>query len=140
MSTITQKISNSKILPDFDRTIEIAGVHLNLDRSTFDLSYRIIFEKDGQDVSTMFNQRIPDWHVDNSIMMIVRDENFEPILNQNFVEEKDEQGNIINESDRFFKKTAFDYLQTIILDSPVNLRDILKGYIIAEDADGRFNF
>lgn len=48
---ITQKISNSKIFPDVQRTIEIAGIQMNLDISTFDLNYRIIYEKDGQDVT-----------------------------------------------------------------------------------------
>ena len=51
MSTITQKISNSKIFPDVQRTIEIASIQMNLDISTFDLNYRIIYEKDGQDVT-----------------------------------------------------------------------------------------
>jgi len=49
--SITQKISNSKIFPDVQRTIEIAGIQMNLDISTFDLNYRIIYEKDGQDVT-----------------------------------------------------------------------------------------
>ena len=48
---ITQKISNSKIFPDVQRTIEIASIQMNLDISTFDLNYRIIYEKDGQDVT-----------------------------------------------------------------------------------------
>lgn len=49
--SITQKISNSKIFPDVQRTIEIASIQMNLDISTFDLNYRIIYEKDGQDVT-----------------------------------------------------------------------------------------
>lgn len=88
----------------------------------------------------MFNQQVPDWHVDNSIMMIVRDENFKPILNRNFIEEKDGDGTILNDSERYFTMPAFDYLIKLILKTPVKLEDILKGYIISEDEDGRFNF
>ncbi len=140
MGTITQKISNSKILPDFDRAIEIAGVQLNLDNSTFELNYRIIFEKDGQDVSAIFNQQLPPWHIDNAIYMIVRDENFKPILNRNFIEEKDNDGIVLNENERYLMLPAFDYLVKLILKTPIKLEDTLKGYIIAEDEDGRFNF
>lgn len=48
-------------------------------------------------------------HIDNSMQIIVKEGNFEPISNQNFTEEKDDK-DILNESERYITIPSFDYL------------------------------
>jgi len=140
MATITQKISNSKIFPDVERTIQIGGVALNFNAKILDIYYRILYTKNDDNISQMFTQQVPDWHIDNAQFIIVRDENFNPIPNPEFVEQIHEEGNVSNENERFLKTPAFDYLANIITNSSMPLDAILRNYILEEDLDGRFNF
>ncbi len=137
---ITQSISNCKNFTDVKRTINIVGINLNSDTSTFDIYYRIASTMNGQDVSNVFNTQVPDWHIDNSQLMRRRDENFAPILNPDFKEQKDENGIIINETERYETMPAFDYIKMLMLDMNVPMKAIISAYIIEEDKDGRFNF
>ncbi len=113
---------------------------MNSDSATFNLYYRISYSKDGQDVSHLFNPQVPDWYIDNSQLMRCRDENFAPIPNPDFKEQKDENGIIINEFERFVTMPAFDYIKMLMLDMNMPMKAIISAYIAEEDKDGRFNF
>ena len=137
---LQQEISNSPNFTEVKRTINIVGINMNSDTSTFDLYYRIAYSKDNQDVSHLFNPQIPDWHIDNSQLMRRRDENFAPILNPEFKEQKDENGIVINEIEKYVTMPAFDYIKMLMLDMNVPMKAIISVYIAEEDKDGRFNF
>ncbi len=137
---IIQPISNCKNFTEVKRTINIVGINMNSDASTFDLYYRLVYNKEGQDVSHLFNPQIPNWHIDNSQLMRCRDENFAPIHNPDFKEQKDEKGIITNEIERYLTMPAFDYIKMLMLDMNVPMKSIISAYISEEDKDGRFNF
>lgn len=140
MSLISQPISNSKNFTEVKRTINVVGINMNSDTSTFDLYYRLTYIREDQDVSHLFNPQTPDWHIDNSRQMMVRDVNFSPILNPDFEEQKDEQGIIANEYERYVTMPAFDYIKMLMLDTDISMKTILSLYISEEDNEGRFNF
>ena len=137
---ITQKISNSKIFPDVERLINIVGINMNADASTLSIYYRISYKKDDQDISHLFNSKIPEWYVDNSQQMMLRDENFKPMPNPDFIEERDELDSIINEKERYLTMPAFDYMKKMVLEEKNPIKILINAYINEEDKDGRFNF
>ncbi|WP_343697123.1 hypothetical protein [Flavobacterium sp.] len=137
---LQQKISNNSLFANVERTIQIAGLSINFDSKLLDIYYRINYLKNNENISHMFSQNTPLWHIDNEQRILVRDENFEPILNPEFQEQKNEFGNIINENERFLTEPAFDYVSNIMLNTPMMLSDILKKYITEQDNDKRFDF
>jgi hypothetical protein len=137
---ISQQISNSKNFTEVKRIINIVGINMNSDSATLELYYRIAYSKEGMDVSHLFNPQVPNWHIVNSQLMRCRDENFQPIPNPDFVEQKDENGIIINEAERYVTMPAFDYIKMLMLDMNVPMKAIISAYIAEEDKSGRFNF
>lgn len=134
---ITQPISNCNSFPDIERTIEIAGMSMNFDLQTLDLFCRIIYKKDGQDISRMFGgQIVPPLHINNTRRIVMRDVNLNPVPNPDFVEKTNDGGLVLNQDERFITKPAFDYFLSLL----VQLKDAVKHYAIAEDQEGRFNF
>lgn len=136
---IIQKISNSPVFETIEREIQIAGIVLNFDLQTLDLYYTISYFKEGENVSQLFKKEVPEWHIDNQQTILVRNENFNPVVNPDYVEHKDENGNVINSKEKFLTEPAFDYVSNIMLSTPMNLSDILRNYILEEDNSGRFN-
>lgn len=134
---ITQPISNSNSFPDIERTIEIAGMSMNFDLQTLDLFCRIIYKKDGQDISRMFGgQIVPSLHINNTRRIVIRDVNLNPVPNPDFVEKTNDEGLVLNQDERFITKPAFDYFLSLL----EQLKDAVKHYAITEDQEGRFNF
>lgn len=113
---------------------------MNSDSTTLNLYFRITYNKDEQDLSHLLNDQVPDWSIDNSRRMMLRDENFKPISNPDFKEQKDENGDIVNEIERYLTMPSFDYIKMMILDKNVPLKVLIQAYIAEEDRDGRFNF
>lgn len=103
------------------------------------LTYHIEYVKDGINISDKFSNTFKPWQVTNDTKMFVRDENFEYTLNPDFIEELDEEENVINEDDRYLKLPAFDYMKEVLLNTTAPLKDILESYIDEEARDGRFN-
>jgi len=137
---IEQSISNSKNFKEVSRTLNIIGININSDSTSFDIYYRILYNKDDKDVSSQFTTQVPEWHIDNTQQIIVRDDKFQPILNPEYKEQKNEDGIIINEQEKFYRMPAFDYITMLILDKNIPLKTIMSAYIIEQDADGMFNF
>ncbi|MDQ8012157.1 MAG: hypothetical protein REI96_06905 [Flavobacterium nitrogenifigens] len=137
---LQQKISNNTQFKEVERTIQIAGIALNFDAQLLDIYYRINYFKNSTDLSQMFSRQVPEWHIDNNQRILVRDENFNPIPNPEYKEQKDQEGNILNDTEKFLTEPAFDYVSNIMLNTPAKLSDILRNYIIEQDNDGRFNF
>lgn len=137
---IQQQISDHKKIEGVQRSINIVGIHMNSDAATFDLYYRINYLQNDDDISNMFNPQVPAWHINNTHRMMVRDENFEPILNPDFIEQTDDAGAVINEEERYQAMPAFDYIKMLMLDMNMPMKSILQAYIAEEDKDGRFDF
>ncbi|MCY1502641.1 hypothetical protein D9M68_367420 [compost metagenome] len=135
-----KKISNHPLFEDVERWVQITANYNDSRLKTFDLYYRMRYERDGADISNQFNQDFPVWRTDNSRMMFQRDlETFERMLNPDFVEVVDELGNIMNEEERHLMQPAYDYTVYLMMQLPIPNSIIMDMYIAEEDADGRFN-
>lgn len=137
---ITQKISNHLVFTDVKRTLHIVGMNINTDAGQVQFFYRITLEKDGTDVTKNFTDKTPVWIVDNSYKVALRDKKMRQIPNPEYKEEKDEEGNVTNESEKHLTMPAFDYLYDLIFNKQIPITPTLKAYITIDDANGRFNF
>ena len=117
---IRQKISNHPVLEDLERDVVIYRTADNMDVKQMPISARIEHFKDVEGVRTLlheFTREVKDWIVSNDYEIKKRDENNEPIL--------DEDGNEI-------KVPAFDAYQSMILQA---LEPILKQGILNDDSE-----
>ncbi|MBB4117854.1 hypothetical protein GGR32_000126 [Mesonia hippocampi] len=136
---ISKKISNHKVFTDVERTLHLAGLNVNSDASYIDFFYRLQYLKNGVDVSGNFSKKVPDWRIDNSYHVAVRDENLQPVLNPDFVEETDSEGNVINEYERYLTMPAYEYFYSLVLEQNLSLTAAFENYIALDDANGRFD-
>ena len=117
---IRQKISNHPVLEDLERDVVIYRTADNMDVKQMLISARIEHFKDVDGIRTIlpeFTREVKDWIVSNDYQIKKRDENNEPIL--------DEDGNEI-------KVPAFDAYQSMILQA---LEPILKQGILNDDSE-----
>lgn len=124
--------------PDFEGVtvqLDLRGLFLNLDAQVLDLPYKLRYFKNGIDISEKITKIVPHWDVRNTQLMKVRDENFQPIPNPDYIEELDDDGNVINADDAFIRQPAFTYMATIIY---ALLGDMVRQYIAEKHADGEF--
>ena len=120
MYEVRQKISNHPVLADLERDVVVYRTADNMDVKQMPISARIEHFKDVEGVRTLlpeFTREVKDWIVSNDYEIKKRDENNEPIL--------DEDGNEI-------KVPAFDAYQTVILQA---LEPILKQGILNDDSE-----
>ena len=120
MYEVRQKISNHSVLADLERDVVVYRTADNMDVKQMPISARIEHFKDVEGVRTLlpeFTREVKDWIVSNDYEIKKRDENNEPIL--------DEDGNEI-------KVPAFDAYQTVILQA---LEPILKQGILNDDSE-----
>ena len=117
---IRQKISNHPVLDDLEREIVVYRVADNMDVKQMPISARIEHFKDFEGVRTLlpeFTRDVKDWIVSNDYEIKKRDEQNQPIL--------DDEGNEI-------KVPAFDAYQSMILQA---LEPILKQGILNDDSE-----
>ena len=120
MYELRQKISNHPVLTDLERDVVVYRTADNMDVKQMPISARIEHFKDVEGVRTLlpeFTQEVKDWIVSNDYEIKKRDENNEPIL--------DEDGHEI-------KVPAFDAYQAMILQA---LEPILKQGILNDDSE-----
>ncbi len=120
MYEVRQKISNHPVLADLERDVVVYRTADNMDVKQMPISARIEHFKDVEGVRTLlpeFTREVKDWIVSNDYEIKKRDENNEPIL--------DEDSNEI-------KVPAFDAYQTVILQA---LEPILKQGILNDDSE-----
>ncbi|MDK7675116.1 hypothetical protein QP547_04735 [Weeksella virosa] len=122
---IKQQISNHPIFTDVERFVTITRIANNADVQQITISAHVEYEQNGVDVTSNFRSQIDNWIVGNHYSVQVRDENNEPILNEN------------NEP---LTMPAFDYFHSLILANQVPLLSLLQVYILNDDAKGAFNF
>lgn len=137
---LQQAISKNKNFPDVKRSVGIVGVMINSDLQIFEIYYKIIYTRDQEDITHLFNNQTPRWAIDNNHNMMIRDENFNPKLNPDYKEIRDENGDIINYNEKYLTMPAFDYIKMLLLDKNLPMKTILSAYIDEEDQDERFNF
>lgn len=162
MALIQKQISSHHT--GLERTVEIAGFTANDDAKCVDFYYRIKHSLGGVDIPVAVPAK--EWRVDNSYKATVRDENFNPIPNPDFVpeyeiigyteqpEEWDEEVdgvfepepiygvNIINEEEQYMRMPAYDYFKMLTFDNPnpVSISLLLNYYIQENDDKGFFDF
>ena len=89
------------------------------------MKYYIKYERKGEDISYMFrNKSIYEWVINNSQLIEQRDENFEPIL--------DEEGNEI-------MLPAFTYMNSIFEALDAMPYQVLRNYILDLDKNGKWD-
>lgn len=125
---LKQQISNLKGVgfEDIERTVNVMQAHIDEGNyNQFYVNYFISYTRDGVDVSHLFkNQTSYDWYINNSEMIQQRDENLEPVL--------DDEGN-------FILLPAFDYIMGVFDSLNAISYDVLKAYIVAIDNDGKWD-
>ena len=125
---LKQKISNLKTegFTDVERTLNVTQTHIDGDTyQQYFMSYFIKYERNGEDISYMFrNKSSYEWVINNSQLIAKRDENFEPIL--------DEEGNEI-------MLPAFTYMNSIFEALDAIPYQVLRNYILNLDKDGKWD-
>lgn len=163
MTLISKQISNHPAT-GLERTVEIAGFTANDDSKCVDFYYRIEHSLGGVDIPVAVPAK--EWRVDNSYLAVVRDEQFNPVPNPDFIpeyeiigyteepEDWDEEENgefipqpiygdkIVNEDDKWLRMPAFDYFKKLTFDNPnpVSIPLLLNFYIDDNDGKGFFDF
>ena len=120
MYEVRQKISNHPVLTDLERDVVAYRTTDNTDVKQMPISARIEHFKDVEGVRTLlpeFTREVKDWIVSNDYEIKKRDEQNQPVL--------DEDGNEI-------KVPAFDVYQKAILQA---LEPILKQGILNDDSE-----
>ena len=125
---LKQKISNLKTegFTDVERTLNVTQTHIDGDTyQQYFMNYFIKYERNGEDVSYIFrNKSSYEWVINNSQLIAQRDENFEPIL--------DEEGNEI-------MLPAFTYMNSIFEALDAIPYQVLRNYILNLDKDGKWD-
>lgn len=125
---ISQPISNLKEegFTDVERAVNVIQAHVDGgDYKQFLVVYEIAYTKDGVDVSHLFkNKSSYNWIINNNEKIMQRDENFEPIL--------DEEGHPT-------LVPAFDYVMGIFDSMDAISYQVLRMYILENDADGKWD-
>ena len=135
MELILEDLGEHPIFEGVRVKIDIRGLLLNLDTEVLELPYTLRYFKDGVEVTDRFTKLVPNWEIRNSHLIMVRDENFQPIPNPDYEETKDKDGNVTNAEEKFIRQPAFDYMANIF---KLLMGDMLKGYIHEEHQDGKF--
>lgn len=135
--TIKQDISNLPQLDIVNREVEVVGLTLDLENRRIEFFYRINHIVNGEVKNEVFTSATPPWKIDNSYTVLQRNKKLQPIPNPDFEEQTDEEGNILNESERYLKAPAFDYFVGTQI-KPM-LEPILKAYIQMDDQKGKYN-
>lgn len=135
MELILKDLGEHPIFEGVSVKIDIRGLLLNLDTEVLGLPYKLRYFKDGIEVTDRFTKIVPQWEIRNNHLMMVRDENFQPIPNPDYKEEKDKDGNVTNAEDMFIRAPAFTYMATIIESL---LGNMVRAYIAEEHRDGKF--
>ena len=135
MELILKDLGEHPIFEGVSVKIDLRGLLLNLDTEVLELPYILRYFKDGVEITDRFTKIVPHWEIRNSHLMMVRDENFQPIPNPDYEEQLDEEGNVINAEEMFIREPAFNYMANIF---KLLMGDMLKGYIAEEHQDGKF--
>jgi len=134
---LSKEISNLKVegFENVERRLNINRIEIDGIFERIRLIYSISYILDGRDVTNLFEKRSSyDWYIGNDEEILVRDENFQPIPNPEYVSEE-ETPNI----KEFLHAPAF----TLVMDGFDQLRaipySILEAYIDENDSDGRWD-
>lgn len=131
---VRKQISNHPTLTEVKRYVEVYSFLADANSQYIQLFYKIIYEKDGVDITKSFNPNVPMWVVDNSYRVQILDELGYPIHNPDFPENSDEP---------YIMEYAFTYFRQLTFDSqePVRIKDLLEAYITRDDVvNKRFDF
>lgn len=136
---LKQQISNMKEagFTDIERTINVTQAHV--DGGTYNqfvVNYFITYSRNGEDVSHLFkNKSSYEWIINNSQEILVRDENFQPILKEDYVAEE----GVEPTTEDYQVAPAFTYVMGIFEQLQAISYQVLRMYILENDADGKWD-
>lgn len=159
MALIEKQISNHT--SGLVRIVEVVGFTADDRRKEVIFNYKIKhFVNGGAEIPLSAPKK--DWRVTNNYNATIRDENYEPIPNEDYEPEYEilsykhmsENGdvifppepvygeNIINSEEVNLTMPAYDYFKSLTFDSesPVSIKTLLAYYIDDNDNKGFFNF
>lgn len=142
---LKQKISNLKEegFTDIEREINITQAHVDGDTyNQFFLNYFISYTKNGVDVSHMFRGKSTyDWYINDSQLILQRDENFQPVLNDAYKNLEVSEGGPKREptDSDYVYVPAFTYVMGIFEQLQAISYEVLRMYILENDADGKWD-
>ena len=146
---LKQQISNLKEVgfEDIERTVNVMQAHIDGGNyEQFYVNYFISYTRDGVDVSHLFkNQTSYDWYINDNEQILVRDENFKPILTEeykNMVAPEGEEETWIKpeptEKDYMYAP-AFTYVMSIFEELQAISYTVLRAYIHENDRNGKWD-
>ena len=161
MALIEQTISNHS--SGLQRVLYVTGFTVNDVYKEVKFDYKI--KHSLNDVEIDFKVPNKTWKISNSYNAVVRDENYEPVVNENYepqyeiigyeevnVDEQDWENpkdpepiygdKVINEEEKYVTMPAYDYFKglTFTNENPVSIHQLLSYYIQDNDTKGFFNF
>ena len=141
---IKQKISNLNVkgFEDVERYVNILKVDVDGEYERIFVKYALSYEKNGEDVTKLFPKQVDfDWYITNDTKVLLRDENFEKILKDEYVNMEVPEGEVKPEPTEDDYQTGPGF--TVCMDMYDSIGalpyDSLRQYIIENDVDGRFN-
>ncbi|PZF73909.1 hypothetical protein [Taibaiella soli] len=127
----TQVISNHPVFTDVVRTVLVDSFQPVASREEFRIVFTLRYEKNGVDITdTMSQPAVNVISANNNINLLLRDEHFNPIPDPNW--------NGTDANTEFLTMPGYDFVAQLF-DQPISIVDLLKRYILVNDADGFFN-
>ena len=134
---LSKSISNLKVtgFENVQRKINVNKIDMDGEYEQIYLGYSISYSLDGRDVTNLFQKKSSyDWFINNKEKILVRDENFQPIPNPDYVDEEETPGVL-----PYLYAPAFN----LVMDGFDALRAIpyaiLEAYIDENDLDGKWD-
>ncbi len=148
---LTQQISNLKVegFENVERFINVMKIDIDGRAERIFLDYSISYILDGKNVSSLFQKQSSyQWYIYNRDMILVRDENFQPILKEEYINMvAPEIEGVVDEEWVKPEPTEDDYMKapafTMVMDTFDELNaipyQVLRAYILENDADGKWD-
>ncbi|HCC93716.1 MAG TPA: hypothetical protein DEQ26_05230 [Flavobacteriaceae bacterium] len=146
---LKEKISNLKEegFTDVERTLNVINTKIDGDiYNQFYINYFISYERNGVDVSHLFRAKSSyDWYINDNEKILVRDENFQPLLTEeykNMIAPEGEEETWVKpeptEKDYMYAP-AFTYVMGIFEELQAISYAVLRAYIHENDRDGKWD-
>ena len=129
---LEQKISNHPIFTDVERTVLVTREVADAESKSFEIHFRVKFEKNGHDVSSEMNSKRGVIRTDAETKLLRRDENNNPIPNPEW------DGVSGDEYDQFLWEYGWNRIMELI-NQETKIADLLRFYILINDSEGYFD-
>lgn len=129
---VEQQISNHPLFSDVERTVRVHLQMANSNAKIFEFHFDVKYEKNAEDVSGDFTQKVTSIRTDDKTKLLKRDENNQPIPNPEW------DGESEDEYDKFLWDYGWDKIIELI-NQETKIADLLRFYILINDSEGYFD-